>query len=41
MRHLRKRFPPWLVGLAVAALLFAVALIVLAALGFGDDPVLG
>jgi len=35
----RKRPPAWLVGLIIAGVVFAVALLVFAALGFGDDPV--
>lgn len=31
--------PAWLVGLAIAVVIFAVALLVFSALGFGDDPV--
>lgn len=37
----RRRLPPWLIGLAIAAVLFVVVLIVANALGFGDDPVIG
>lgn len=35
-----RKLPPWLLGLLIAAVLFAIALIVFQALGFGDDPVL-
>lgn len=31
--------PPWLVGLIVAVVVFALALWAFSALGFGDDPV--
>ncbi len=34
-----RRPPPWLLGLIIAAALFLVALLVLGALGFGDNPV--
>ncbi len=36
----RRKLPPWLLGLLIAAVLFTIALIVFQALGFGDDPVL-
>jgi hypothetical protein len=35
----RPRLPAWLVGLLIAAVVFAVILIVSRMLGFGDDPV--
>jgi len=31
--------PAWVIGLVIAAVVFVVALLVFAALGFGDDPV--
>lgn len=31
--------PAWLVGLILAAAIFALVFIVLATLGYGDDPV--
>jgi hypothetical protein len=34
-----RRFPAWLVGLVIAAVISVVALLVFSALGFGDDPV--
>lgn len=37
-RH-KKQLPAWVLGLIIAAVVFAVALLVFAALGFGDDPV--
>ncbi|MGH8915434.1 MAG: hypothetical protein ACRDZM_13075 [Acidimicrobiia bacterium] len=37
----KRRFPPWLIGLILAVIVFAGALIVLNALGYGDDPALG
>lgn len=36
----RRRLPPWLLGLIIAAVLFLIGLAVFQALGFGDDPVL-
>ena len=41
MNNERRRVPPWLLGLVLAVILFILALIVFAALGYGDDPVLG
>lgn len=35
----RKKLPAWLVGLILAAVIFAAVFIVMAALGYGDDPV--
>jgi hypothetical protein len=40
-KHLKRRLPPWLVGLILAAVLFTVALLLANVLGFGDDPVVG
>ena len=37
----KRRVPPWAQGLIIAAVLFGIGIIVLQALGFGDDPVLG
>lgn len=37
-RH-KEKFSPWLVGLIIAIVVFVAVLIVFAALGFGDDPV--
>ncbi len=37
----KRRAPPWALGLIIAALLFGIGIIVLQALGFGDNPVLG
>lgn len=31
--------PPWLVGLIVAAIVFALVLFLASVLGYGDDPV--
>lgn len=39
-RH-TKRLPAWLLGLIIAALVFALVLIISGALGVGDDPVVG
>jgi hypothetical protein len=36
-----RKLPPWLVGLIVAVVIFALALAVSQILGFGDDPSLG
>lgn len=33
------RIPAWLIGLILAALVFAVVILVLNVLGYGDDPV--
>jgi hypothetical protein len=41
MNDEKRRLPPWLVGLIAAVLIFAVALILMSTMGFGDDPVLG
>jgi len=37
----KRPLPPWALGLIIAAVLFGIGIIVLQALGFGDDPVLG
>jgi hypothetical protein len=37
----KQRLPSWLLGLIVAIVIVAVALIVLNVLGYGDDPSLG
>ena len=31
--------PAWLVGLILAAVIFALVFVILATLGYGDDPV--
>lgn len=36
----RRQLPPWLLGLLVAALVFAIVLVLLDVLGYGDDPVI-
>lgn len=40
-RHLKRRLPPWLLGLLLAVVVFAAALLVANILGLGDDPVVG
>ncbi|HSJ83603.1 MAG TPA: hypothetical protein VLA91_07265 [Acidimicrobiia bacterium] len=37
----RRQWPPWLVGLIAAIVIFALALVLISVLGFGDDPVIG
>jgi hypothetical protein len=37
----KRQLPPWLVGLVLAVIVFVIALIVLNALGYGDDPAVG
>lgn len=32
--------PAWLLGLIIAAIVFALVVVLLSALGFGDDPVI-
>lgn len=39
-RH-AKRLPAWVLGLLIAALIFALILIISGLLGVGDDPVVG
>jgi hypothetical protein len=41
MSEYKKQLPPWLVGLILAVIVFAVVLVVLNALGYGDDPAVG
>lgn len=41
MSEKRRRLPPWLIGLFIAIVVFAAALVLFELLGFGDDPVLG
>ncbi len=36
----KRQLPPWLLGLLIAIAVFGIGLLVAAALGFGDDPVL-
>ena len=35
----KRRIPAWLLGLAIAAVVFVAVFILFSALGFGDDPV--
>lgn len=35
----KRRLQPWLLGLLIAVVVFAVALLALDLLGFGDNPV--
>ena len=37
----KKKIPPWLMGLIFAVIVSVVALLVLDALGYGDDPSVG
>ncbi|MGH8946056.1 MAG: hypothetical protein ACRDVL_07905 [Acidimicrobiia bacterium] len=40
-RHQRESYlPPWLLGLLIAVVIFAVALFLLDYFGYGDDPVI-
>lgn len=36
----RRRVPAWLLGLLLAAVIFALALVLLEVFGYGDDPVI-
>lgn len=36
----KRQLPPWLLGLLIAIAIFGIGLVVAAALGFGDDPVI-
>lgn len=36
----RKKMPAWLVGLILALIVFVAVLVVINALGYGDNPVL-
>jgi hypothetical protein len=37
----KKRIPPWLIGLIFAVIVSVIALLVLDAMGYGDDPSVG
>jgi hypothetical protein len=37
----KKRIPPWLMGLFFAVIVSVIALLVLDAMGYGDDPSVG
>ena len=34
-----RALPPWLLGLIIAIVVFVAVVLILAALGYGDDPV--
>lgn len=40
MEEPRRKLPPWLLGLLIAALVFVITLVLLDAFGYGDDPVI-
>lgn len=40
MAQHKEKLSPWLVGLIIAIFIFVAVLVVFAALGFGDDPVI-
>jgi hypothetical protein len=37
-KRTRRQLPPWVLGLIIAAVVFVVVILVMQALGFGDDP---
>lgn len=37
----KRQLPPWLIGLVLAVVVCVIALVVLNALGYGDDPAVG
>ena len=37
----KRQLPPWLIGLVLAVIVTVIALVVLNALGYGDDPAVG
>jgi hypothetical protein len=37
----KKQIPPWLMGLIFAVIVAVVVLLVLEAMGYGDDPAMG
>lgn len=41
MSDSERRLPPWLLGLIIAVVVFALVLVVSSILGIGDDPVIG
>ena len=41
MSEEKSQLPPWLVGLILAVVVFVVVLVLLNALGYGDDPAVG
>ena len=36
----KRQMPAWLLGMIIAAVLFAIGVLIFQALGFGDNPVL-
>ncbi|HEY5891093.1 MAG TPA: hypothetical protein VIW94_10380 [Acidimicrobiia bacterium] len=40
-RHLKRQVPTWLVGLAIAIVVFGVVILVANLVGYGDDPSIG
>ena len=36
----KRQMPAWLLGMIIAAILFAIGVVIFQALGFGDNPVL-
>ncbi len=36
----KRQMPAWLLGMIIAAVLFAIGVVIFQALGFGDNPVL-
>ncbi|MEE8489701.1 MAG: hypothetical protein V3S43_05145 [Acidimicrobiia bacterium] len=36
----KRQMPAWLLGMIIAAVLFAIGFVIFQALGFGDNPVL-
>jgi len=41
MSEKQRRLPSWLLGLILAVIVFVIALFVINALGYGDDPAFG
>ena len=37
----KRQVPPWLIGLVLAVIVTVIALVVLNAMGYGDDPAVG
>lgn len=40
-RHIKNRTPAWLIGLAIAIVVFGVVILVANLVGYGDDPSIG
>ncbi len=36
----KRKLPPWLIGLLIAVVAFVIGALVVATLGYGDDPVI-